>query len=262
VEGPKPAGDLCGRKIDLLLNGKRVSSSEEGFFKTGEKPVFRLETREGFSLKLTEDHPVLRVQGKTPDGEGTEWVPAGKLRYGDRIKLNDHRSWTDWEGLGTLEQGYAIGLLACEGTAGEDEAVLSPWAPYAKAAGEENMGQGPMAVQSWPLGMSPVNEGVTRIMETAASSDFVRGFLGGLFDAGGSIRVEQEKGVSVRMAQGSLPALQAVQRMLLRLGIVGEISKKTGAGSPFAGRPEGHESPPGDHLARTGDFRRKRRAFF
>ena len=51
------------------------------------------------------------------------------------------------------------------------------------------------------------------------SSDFYQGFLRGLFDADGSVQGTQEKGVSVRLAQSDLATLEAVQRMLLRLGI-------------------------------------------
>ena len=199
VEGPKLARNA------LRQEGHPFAYEESffygrGFFQNRGKTVSASD-QGGLQLRLTGDHPVLRVQGKIPGGEDTEWVVAGKLRSGDRIKLNDHRSWTDWEGLGTLEQGYAVGLLAGEGTAGEDEAVLSLWAPYAKAAGEENMGQGPMAVHAYgplasSLGMLSGNKGLTRVMETHTSSDFVRGFLRGFFDADGSIRVEQEKGVS------------------------------------------------------------------
>ncbi len=194
-----------------------------------------------------------------------------ELKSGDRIKINDHRSWTDWEGFGTLEQGYIIGLLVGDGTIKKDKAVLSLWIPDAKAAGEENMGQGPMAVMSealkavqilphrsdfkgWihvkgrneyrmstssigslasSLGMSPGNKGVTRKMETDTSSAFVRGFLSGLFDADGSIQGEQEKGISVRLSQSSLPTLKVVQRMLLRLGIASTIYKnRRKAGQP------------------------------
>ncbi len=76
VEGPKPARDLCGRRIDLLLNGKKVSSSDEGFFKTGEKPVFRLETRR-LQYKAYRRPPDTKVQRKTRYREDTEWVIAG-----------------------------------------------------------------------------------------------------------------------------------------------------------------------------------------
>ena len=45
----------------------------------------------------------------------------------------------------------------------------------------------------------------------------------GFFDSDGSVQSDQKKGVSVRLAQSDLPRLQAVQRMLLRLGIASAI---------------------------------------
>jgi ribonucleoside-diphosphate reductase alpha chain len=68
------------------------------------------------------------------------------------------------------------------------------------------------------LGMSPGNKCISAQIETA-SSDFYRGFLQGFFDADGSVQGSQTKGVSIRLAQSDLPRLEAVQRMLLRLGI-------------------------------------------
>src|SRR5256885_14756543 len=56
-----------------------------------------------------------------------------------------------------------------------------------------------------------------------ASSGFCRGFLRGFFDTDGCVQGHQEKGVSVRLAQSDFGRLQAVQRMLLRLGIVSRI---------------------------------------
>ncbi|TLZ58777.1 MAG: hypothetical protein E6K16_08220, partial [Methanobacteriota archaeon] len=47
-------------------------------WKTGVKPVWRLATRSGFSIKATEDHRFL-----TPDG----WKPLGSLAPGDRVLL-------------------------------------------------------------------------------------------------------------------------------------------------------------------------------
>src|SRR5262249_10863444 len=56
-----------------------------------------------------------------------------------------------------------------------------------------------------------------------ASSEAYRGFLRGFFDADGSVQGTQAKGVSVRLAQSDTDRLDAVQRMLLRLGIVSTL---------------------------------------
>ncbi|MDO9507892.1 MAG: LAGLIDADG family homing endonuclease [Thermovirgaceae bacterium] len=261
AEGPRRARDLCGRSIPLLLNGRVVSSTEEGFFLTGVKQVFRLVTREGFSIRLTADHPVLKVTENTRYRHRTEWTAAGKLQPGDGIMLNDHRKTPEWPGFGDIDQGYRIGLLIGDGTIKKDKTVLSVWVPEERVSGDEEMGRGPRAVmseamkavstmphrsdfQGWipvkgrseyrmasgalkslasSMGLSPSNKTITAQMETFSSSEFARGFLRGLFDADGSVQGDQRKGISIRLSQSSLPTLEAVQRMLLRLGIVGTI---------------------------------------
>ena len=72
------------------------------------------------------------------------------------------------------------------------------------------------------LGLRPGYKAITPRMEQT-SSDFHRGLLRGFFDADGSVQGSQQKGVSVRLAQSDLERLQAVQRMLLRLGVVARI---------------------------------------
>ncbi len=263
AEGPKRAKDLCGRKVQLLLNGRVMPSTEEGFFRTGVKPLLRLTTREGFSLRLTADHPVLRVTENTRYRHRTEWTAAGSLKPGDGIMLNDHRKSPEWSGSGDIDQGYLIGLLIGDGTFKKDKTVLSVWMPEERVSGDEDMGQGPRAAmsesmkavstmphrsdfQGWipvmgrseyrlasgaiknlasSLGMSPSCKTITPEMETSCSSSFTRGLLRGLFDTDGSIQGDQKKGISIRLSQSSLPTLEAVQRMLLRLGIVGTIYK-------------------------------------
>jgi len=56
-----------------------------------------------------------------------------------------------------------------------------------------------------------------------ASSDFCKGLIRGLFDSDGSVQGNQQKGVSVRLAQSNLEILKAVQRILLRFGIYSKI---------------------------------------
>jgi len=74
------------------------------------------------------------------------------------------------------------------------------------------------------LGIVPGNKTITPELEMT-SSNFYQGFLRGFFDADGSVQGNQEKGVSVRLAQSDLKRLEAVQRMLLRLGINSRIYK-------------------------------------
>ena len=73
------------------------------------------------------------------------------------------------------------------------------------------------------FGLTPGNKTTTSEIERT-SSDFHSGFLRGLFDADGSVQGVRNKGaLSIRLAQSDLSALQATQRMLLRLGIASTI---------------------------------------
>ena len=157
-----------------------------------------------------------------------------------------------------MEEGYLLGLLVGDGTLKSDKAVLSVWRPAAVVNGTESAGvDGVMdeAVRAartlshradfagWQavagrneyrlslaalkalahkVGMRPGEKAITPALERA-SSEFYRGFLRGFFDADGSVQGTQEKGVSVRLAQSDLPRLLAVQKMLLRLGIVSVV---------------------------------------
>src|SRR5690606_35891124 len=87
------------------------------------------------------------------------------------------------------------------------------------------------------FGMSPGNKTITPALERV-SSEAYRGFLRGFFDADGSVQGHQEKGVSVRLAQSDLPRLEAVQRMLLRLGVPSTIYRDRRA-SGSATLPDG-----------------------
>jgi ribonucleoside-diphosphate reductase alpha chain len=251
-QGPRQVGELIGRPVRLVVNGRNFEAPS-GFFFTGIRPLVRLETREGYYLRLTADHPVRRLTRYT---RAEEWVPAGELKPGDLVVLNDHRTLTGWPGLYSEHEGYLVGLLVGDGTLKEDKAVLSIWA---EAAGAEGMMAAAVAAtrnlphragfRGWTRargtewGLSPaairqiaaslgIRPGVryTAALEKT-SSDFYRGFLRGIFDCDGSVQGSQRKGVSVRLAQSDLEFLRAVQRMLLRLGIVSKIYLRRRAGT-------------------------------
>jgi ribonucleoside-diphosphate reductase alpha chain len=247
--GPCKALDLLGSQFNARIDGHDFRTGQQGFFRTATKKVFRLTTREGYELRLTEDHPVRHVKSLTRYSTETGWRKAAELKPGDMIVLNDHRTNDAWPGKGTREEGYLMGLLMGDGTLKEDKAVMSVWeeaghqgimAEALKAAetlprrvdfsgwmkvsgrNEHRMALGHIRKMALDMGMAPGNKAITEALEKC-SSDFYRGFLRGFFDADGSVQGTRSKGVSIRLAQSDILRLQAVQRMLLRLGIVSKI---------------------------------------
>ena len=259
-QGPRQVRELIGCQTDVVINGKVYKTTDRGFFFTGKKEVFLLETKEGYSVRLTANHPVMRASSSNKSN-GYEWVPASNLSPGDRIPLHNHRKFPGWDGLYGEEEGYLLGLLVGDGTLKQDKAVLSVWMKEA-AGDDQEVGCGPSGImdraldvalkmphrkdfRGWQkikgrseyrlclghikeiachLGLKPGSKLITCEVEKC-SSNFYMGFLCGLFDSDGSVQGSQKKGVSIRLAQSNLENLQAVQRMLLRLGIVSTIYK-------------------------------------
>ncbi len=263
-EGPRQVVELVAKRFEAIVSGKAYATESEGFFPTGIKPVLRLRTREGHELRLTAEHPVLRVWRSTRYTRETEWAKAGELSPGDEIALHDHRELQGWAGAHGEAQGYLMGLLLGDGHLKEDKAVLGVWDPdlQREANGGLRLSPGVQGImqaaleaaqtlphradfQGWQsevagqrghfrlaltalrdlaveLGMRPGSKEITPALEHC-SSDFYRGFLRGLFDADGSVQGDQRKGVSVRLTQASVSTLEAVQRMLARLGIASTL---------------------------------------
>jgi ribonucleoside-diphosphate reductase alpha chain len=126
-QGARQVSQLIGKPFFAMVDGKPYPTESQGFFLTGCKTVLRLQTAEGQSLRLTADHPVLRVTGMTRYTRKTEWIKAGELKSGDQIVLHDHRDLQSWGGTHTEQEGYLIGLLIGDGTLKSDKAVLGVW---------------------------------------------------------------------------------------------------------------------------------------
>ena len=72
-----------GRPFQARIDGQDHTSGPDGFFATGTKQLVRLETAEGYSLRLTADHRVRRVTEMTRYSVDADWCAAGDLRAGD-----------------------------------------------------------------------------------------------------------------------------------------------------------------------------------
>jgi ribonucleoside-diphosphate reductase alpha chain len=259
AQGPRQVADLVDKPATLVHHGAPAPSGARGFFPTGTKPVLRLRTREGYSLRLTADHRVQILTATTRTATATEWRAAGNLRPGDRLALHDHRAAAAWAGAGTENEGYLLGLLLGDGTLKTDKAVLSVWPGEMTADGsfaqpgvlgvmaaaetaarslrhrsdftgwivvpgraERRLALGALKIIARDFGLAPGAKRVTPEIERASAA-FYRGFLRGLFDSDGSLQGTTAKGISLRLAQSDLETLQAVQRMLLRLGMVATL---------------------------------------
>jgi ribonucleoside-diphosphate reductase alpha chain len=262
-EGARQVHQLLGQPFIALVDGKPYRTESAGFFATGTKPVLRLATREGPTLRLTADHLVRRVTRKTRYLVESAWLPAGQLQPGDEVVLHDHRAAAGWDGAHTEAEGYLVGLLIGDGTLKADKAVLSAWAPELRAVGgaphavvhsasgilqaaeaaamtlphradfrgwqRAVEGRGEFRLASGALRRLAFALGMAPGHKTitpaieASSSDFCRGLLRGLFDADGSVQGSQDKGVSVCLTQADASLLESAQRMLLRLGVASTI---------------------------------------
>ncbi|MBS3910956.1 MAG: ribonucleoside reductase [Hydrogenophaga sp.] len=138
-DGARQVSDLIGCDFKAVVDGRSYALESEGFFATGVKPVLRLRTREGHSLRLTGDHRVRRVARKTRYSLELDWTPAERLQPGDEIVLNNHHNLQGWGGEGSQAEGYLLGLLIGDGTLKADKAVLSVWAPELRAVGSDTV---------------------------------------------------------------------------------------------------------------------------
>jgi ribonucleoside-diphosphate reductase alpha chain len=212
-------------------------------FQTGTKPVVRLMTREGYELRLTEDHRVMTSRG---------WVEAGKLQSGDRVHILNRKG--GFGEKGTLEEGRVLGWLVGDGTVNVVRAVLSFFGDekqeLAPAFAEmvTNLVEKPGQHRAYPVGVVHVDDrdearvasdrlrdwvaqyGITEKSKHfvpfavfAGSEGIQRGFLQALFTADGQVNDGGEKGCSVRLSSSHLILLKDVQRLLLNFGIASRI---------------------------------------
>ena len=248
-DGPCQVKDLIGKEFTAVVNGEHWKSGEAGFFPTGVKPVYKLKTKEGHEIRLTLNHPLMRITKRTRYSVKTEWVEAGQLEPGDQVVINNHLS-VDWQGRHSFKEGYLIGLLIGDGTLKKDKVVLSSWGRLEgsesvrvaamdsldgfrhrsdfsgwveiKGRDEFRLSLSSLSHFAFSLGLKPRLKEITEEIERG-SADFCRGLLRGLFDTDGTVLVNQEKGSSLRLAQSNLPFLKSAQRILLRLGIYSKI---------------------------------------
>ncbi|WP_448574268.1 ribonucleoside-triphosphate reductase, adenosylcobalamin-dependent [Trichothermofontia sp.] len=223
-EGPRQVSQLIGVQHSTYVNGELFSTTPAGFFYSGTKPVVKLQTQEGYTLRLTNNHRLLKVTAQTQKRQYTEWVEAATLQPGDRILLHNHRGLQPWEGAGDFESGWLLGcliseasLLATAGHVGHGASTANASTlvePWRKAINLTDL--------AVAYGIDPVSQTITPLVEQGSYA-FYRGFLQAIFDADAQVKVSQGQSVSICLQQTNLFNLKAVQRMLARFGIIARL---------------------------------------
>jgi intein/homing endonuclease len=253
VEGPFQAKELLNKNIDIIVNGLPYKTESNGFFHTGRKPVFEIETKRGLKVKLTGDHPMLKYTES-----GLIWTKLEQLKIGDSVMTSNHRNINIWEGTGgTFGEGWLIGQIVGDGGIilsnepnKQNSGYVRFWGESAKSMAEialeyvktccehrsdlsvvYNEGNKTHQVKCVGLYKLCIKYGITHEKETTSvtektSVDFQIGFVRGFFDADGSVQGTPKAGFSIRLSQSNISRLEVVQRMLSRIGIGSSIIKE------------------------------------
>lgn len=240
--GPVRAKDLVGKNFKAIINGNPYNSS--GFFETGNKKVFEVMTRHGFSVKVTDNHELIVMENKKQISRR-----LSDLKIGDVLVLNNQRNFM-WNGIGNEKEGWLVGNMVGDGcfcNNEEKQCLLEYWGRgrgkmsvlalsflrdvlkiRSDAGGKDingkiRIGSTELAKLSLDFGVGFDKKLSYKIEET--SRLFHIGFLRGWFDADGTVIGNHKKGCSVRLSSSILENLYVAQRMLSRIGIISTIYK-------------------------------------
>lgn len=249
--GAKQVKDLINKPFVAIVDGKEYSC-DTGFFYTGDKLVYEVETDGGLIFTTTDNHKIKQVLKYGRNKKETTWTELKDLKIGDYININNNTGVNFNSNFINNEYdnelGWLIGSLIGDGTLMNDKAYLRYW-------GENRSEMKSIAVDylnkslkhrsdfgsgsndnkiititstglkdfAEKLGLD-TNKNLTNIIEEQ-SSDFYKGFISGIFDADGTVLDNIEKGVTVRLSSSNLHNLYIIKRMLLRIGINSKISK-------------------------------------
>ncbi|ADD03658.1 ribonucleoside-diphosphate reductase, adenosylcobalamin-dependent (intein-containing) [Natrialba magadii ATCC 43099] len=251
-----PAEELYeqGVATDVVVDGRLSEDSikeASSVYKTGEKDVYKLTTKEGYELRLTADHRVMTADG---------WVEAQNLDTGDTVHIQNRKG--KFGQHGTAEQGRTLGWLVGDGHLkhSEERAVLNFYdedAEISEAFAEDvnEVVREPLGNANYEIGVNSISRHdeyrgaqaieqrirSTRLYEYAeevglteeklqvpdtvmrGSEEMARGFLQSLFTADGCVQGNVEKGVSVRLWSSDADLLSEVQQLLLNFGIASKV---------------------------------------
>jgi ribonucleoside-diphosphate reductase alpha chain len=239
--------------IDGRFGHEQRTAQGSSVFWTGHKPVFRLVTREGYTLRATGNHQIM-----TPNG----WVELQDLKPGDLVHILNRKGGFGVEG--SLELGRVLGWLVGDGAMTGKKAVLSFFGADAEIASQfakyvteltAPITKAPRAytneaswikerrearVQSerlYALALQSglgVGEAKLKVLTSVlrGSEEMQRGFLQALFSSDGTVHIDAQKGNHIRLTSISERLLRETQQLLLNFGVASTLYLNRHAAGP------------------------------
>ncbi|MGH9944274.1 MAG: LAGLIDADG family homing endonuclease, partial [Pyrinomonadaceae bacterium] len=241
-----------GKNPDVVIDARfgygPTFAESSRVFRTGLKPVFRLQTREGYYVRATADHRIMTSKG---------WVELQDLQPGDKVHILNRKG--GFGVAGSLALGRTLGWLVGDGTMTAGKTILSFWGDEQQLAPMfteyANELAAPLTDPTRPASQYQISacritdrdetritstrlhelalisglgvgEGKLRVPEAVltGAEGMQRGFLQGLFSADGTVLDGRGvHGIQVRLTSSSVNLLEGVQKLLLNFGIASRI---------------------------------------
>lgn len=208
-------------------------TSDKGGFKTAVRQLYKLNTKEGYSLELTEEHQVMTQRG---------WVEARNLEKGDKVHIFNNEKANAFGRSFTYEQGLVYGWLLGDGCVVEksgklrlyfygDDRELIPTFDSILGFGVVHQ-EARSYIDFNPSFLAGIRgewstDNKREIPDTVYKGNeaFLRGMISGLFGADGTVQCNPKKGSSIRLCQNDMKLLEVVQQLLLQFGVYSRIYK-------------------------------------
>jgi len=254
-KGARRVTELVGEgKQTVILSGIPYETTDQGFFYTGKKEVYKLETEEGYNIKLTDNHKLFKAERKNSETYVMKWEELQDLRVGDKLKINNHRNINKWNGQGDFKDGWLVGSFfingysLCDSNRNSIKTIVYMSQHHKglchiakkyinQLEGNEIVFNINNSHNFSEIFSSKLSSLIERYFNTTdikkindviekAGYQFYIGFLRGVFDACGVIELFHETKVRINLINTNPNLLLDVQRMLLRVGIASNLNTR------------------------------------
>lgn len=91
-QGLKKIEELVGKPFKAVVHGETYSSTDVGFWKSGNRDVFKITLENGLEVRATPNHKFAVSLGRGL----YSWTEVRDMKIGDKLVLSNNREWFDW----------------------------------------------------------------------------------------------------------------------------------------------------------------------